>query len=116
MWLWQYNGEGETDRGMKDFDIVFRDEDGNIVGELTAAEVERAIGLDLPATYFCPIAECVRYIDLVIRDNFGDNSFVGLSDIAFAGRLKTIAVPEPSNMIAAVLLGLLLVMARRRRM
>ncbi len=115
LWLWQYNGEGETDRGMSEFDIVFRDDDGQIVGQLSAAEVERAIGLDLPASYFCPIAESVRFIELVIRDNYGDSSFVGLSDIAFAGRLKTIAVPEPSSMAVALMLGFLFVAAGRRR-
>ena len=115
LWLWQYNGEGETDRGMSDFDILFRNEDGQIVGQLAEAEVERAIGFDLPASYFCPTAESVRFVELVIRDNYGDNTFVGLSDIAFAGRLRTISVPESSSMAVALVLGLLSLAAVRRR-
>ena len=113
LWLWQYNGEGETDRGLKDFDVVFRDEEGKIVGQMTAEQVEQAIGLDLPASYFCPLAECVRYIDLVIRENYGDAGFVGLSDIAFAGRLKTMTVPEPSS-VGLMLIGFLCFVRKMR--
>ena len=114
MWLWQYNGEGETDRGLKDFDVVFRDHDGTIVSQLAAEHAEQADGLETPPSYFCPTAQGVRYIDLVVRDNHGDTDFVGLSDIAFAGRLRPVEVPEPSGIALAMLFGVLIV-ARRRR-
>lgn len=115
LWLWQYNELGETDRGIKDFDIVFRDEFGEVVGELSGATTDRGNGLTIPASYYCPLAECVRFIELVIRDNYGDDMFAGLSDIAFAGRLKTLAVPEPSNLTIVSLLGLYLISRNRRR-
>ncbi|MCA9218636.1 MAG: hypothetical protein KDB27_36455, partial [Planctomycetales bacterium] len=82
LWLWQYNAEGETDRGMKDFDIVFRNTNGNVVSEIAAATVGIANAGNLPASYFCPVAEDVRYVELVIRENYGDTEFVGLSEIA----------------------------------
>ncbi|MCA9215527.1 MAG: hypothetical protein KDB27_20825, partial [Planctomycetales bacterium] len=83
--------------------------------EIAAATVGIANAGNLPASYFCPVAEDVRYVELVIRENYGDTEFVGLSEIAFAGRLRTVTVPETTSLTAALVLTSALYLSRLRR-
>jgi hypothetical protein len=116
MWLWQYNGEGELDRGIRQLEIVFRDEEGAIVGNTISTGLNIGTGRPLAGTYFCPIANCVRFVELRILDNFGDSQLVGLSEIALAGRMKTTSVPELSAFpVMALVWGWMAHWIRRRR-
>ncbi|MCA9200588.1 MAG: hypothetical protein KDA87_23775 [Planctomycetales bacterium] len=112
IWLWQFNDAQNLDVGVSDVEFVFRDEDGNVVGGLTGG-VSMGRGDLVKPYYFCPFGECVRFIDVILKDNFGDLDLVGFSEIVFAGREKVAEVPEP--WLGATSMLALLFLRRRRK-
>ena len=114
-WMWQYNDESETDRGLKSMDVIFRDEHGDIVGEITGATIEQANGDPVLPYYFCPIVQCIRFIEFRMLENYGDTNFIGFSEVLFAGRPKDAFVPEPDFHLTSLILSLLMFNRYRRR-
>lgn len=112
-WMWQFNDLLESDQGVKSFDIVFRDEQGGIIGEILGADMERANGELINPYYFCPIVHCVQFVEFRLLENYGDVNLIGFSEVLFAGRLKNEIVPEPA--VSAITLVLCLPILNRYR-
>jgi hypothetical protein len=121
LWIWQLPGELK-DRGLQDFEIVMRDasrrELGTLIGALDRFD---RVGVQPAQRYnafgeciFLPIAEFVRSVELRIHRNRGDQTWVGLAEVAFAGWGDPPSVPEPGGLTLLVT-GLLASLARRRR-
>jgi len=121
MWLWQLQGT-MADYGVREFDVIMKDANGTLVGQLTT-NVEQLKAAEFgPVVHFSafgdcillPFPDCVRFVELAIRENLGNAQFLGLAEVAFAGRQKGALVPEPSA-LALSSLGLLMLAARCRR-
>jgi len=121
MWLWQLQGT-MADYGVREFDVIMKDANGTLVGQLSTNVDELKAAEFGPVVHFSafgdcillPFPDCVRFVELAIRKNLGNAQFLGLAEVAFAGRQKGALVPEPSA-LALGSLGLLLLVARRRR-
>jgi hypothetical protein len=120
LWIWQLQGEELEDQGLQEFEIVMRDAGYREVGLLegTLDQFDR-VGVQPVQRFnafgeciFLPIPDCVRFIELRIRSNRGDDQWVGLAEVAFAGWQKL--VPEPSTSSGLLLAGLVLWGTRRR--
>jgi hypothetical protein len=104
LWVWQLPGELE-DQGLFEFDILMRDASRTEVGTVNGAldQFDR-VGVQPAQRYnafgecvFLPVAEYVRWIELRIQRNRGDEQWVGLAEVAFAGWGDPNSVPEPSS-------------------
>lgn len=121
MWLWQLPGPDLVDAGVREFDVVMRDEFGVEIGSLTTRlEDFKAYGLGpvnrLSAFGDCvllPFPDCIRFVELRIKSNLGNTDWVGLAEVAFAGRFKGEIVPEPSALALLGVGSLFLVGTRR---
>jgi hypothetical protein len=117
---WVYTRNGETDRGLKTFDISFSTDNGaTFPTTITAATLGDFSGPPpvaalLPQSKTFALQSGVTDIRLSNLVNFGDSSYIGLSEIRFGGPEGE--VPEPATLVLASL-GVLGLggYARRRR-
>ncbi|MDG2381068.1 MAG: hypothetical protein P8N76_05300 [Pirellulaceae bacterium] len=125
MWIWQPPSENGVERGIDQFDIIMRDENGLEVGTLTNGLEQMAAVSAEPIRRFAafgdclilPFPDCVRFVELRIHSNLGDPDYLSLAEVAFAGRRKNVWVPEPmSGHLALIgLIGVVGRLARRGR-
>ena len=107
---WVYTRNGETDRGLKTFDISFSTDDGvTFPTKISAATLGDFSGPPpvadlLPQTKTFALQSGVTDIRLSNLVNFGDPSYIGLSEVRFGG--PDSEVPEPATLVLATL-GLL---------
>lgn len=121
MWLWQLQGQ-MSDYGVRAFDVIMKDSFGAEVGMLTTRVDDLKAAEYGPVTWLSafgdcillPFPDCVRFVELRIRENLGNPNWLGLAEIAFAGRQKGTLVPEPSALALAGL-GFVLFLSRGRR-
>jgi MYXO-CTERM domain-containing protein len=124
LWIWQLQGELE-DRGLQEFDIVMRDEAHRLVGDIEGRLDDiRRVGVQPVQRFnafgeciFLPVPDCVRYVELRVNRNKGNEEWLGLAEVAFAGwQLGCQPVPEPQSWsLGAFGLGHLMAGRRRRR-
>jgi hypothetical protein len=114
MWIWQLQGEGIEAQGLREFDIVMRDAAGREVGLLEGVlEDFKRVGIQPVQRFnafgeciFLPIPDCVQFVELRIYRNHGDPQWLGLAEVAFAGRKKLPEVPEPRSGWPCLILAL----------
>lgn len=123
MWIWQLRGDGLEERGIRDFEIIMRDADGNEVAVLDSeATLLKSTGVQPIQRFnafgecvFLPYPDCVRFIELRIHSNLGDVDWLGIGEILFLGREKLQVVPEPGATGALVVASTILLVRGRRR-
>jgi len=102
---WVHTRNGETDRGLKTFDISFSTDNGaTFPTTITAATLGDFIGPPpvadlLPQTKTFALQTGVTDIRLSNLVNFGDPNYIGLSEIRFGGPLPP---PTPEETLDAV--------------
>ena len=122
MWIWQAPGDSFLGERVKEFDIVMRDANREILGVLESG-VGQIKGSGFQASprfsafgecVFLPIDDWVRSIEVRILSNLGSEEALSLAEVMFAGREKMV-VPEPSALSALFFPLILAIGCRFRR-
>lgn len=115
--IWNYNAICcGLDRGVMEFDLEVSTDGVTFSSLLGTSMLAQSIGLEtLDSEQFSLGGMIGQYVRLNIFNNYGDTTYVGLSEVMFSGEALA-AVPIPATLPLLVLgLGGLGFAARRRR-